>query len=134
MNVNILGHFCELCRHMKIGARIIAVDQLTQFETNLWKLDDNPLSTCWMKEESIQVDGAVSWNRGDAKEHTFWMYTKISNEWRCNACTMSNLLVKGNETVMDCAQSHPGYAPERRKSKRAPKNKVVEVSKRARTK
>jgi hypothetical protein len=128
-NIDILGDFCEfvdmlffialfflncwnqylcffifegtLCRYMKIGSRLVTVDQLSRFEQNTWrkinsdgsKNNDGELDY-WMKEESIRINGGVSWNRGDEKNHIYWLYTKIKNDWTCDACTMINPLLK----------------------------------------
>ena len=138
MNINILGEFCELCRYMKNGARLVTVDQLTQFEQNTWSKINDTLGTvttdnetdCWMKEEQISVHGAVSWNRGNEKDHKYWLYTKIKEEWRCNACTMINpLLTKDHQdrrvANKECQfrDGHWGKSQEKRKSKRIKREK-----------
>lgn len=121
-NVDILGNFCELCRFMKNGSKIIAVDQLTRFETNSWLIDGDDGLGYWMKEEKIELHGAVSWNRGDAKVHDWYMYTKVADKWRCNACRLDNPLVKPTQDasmkVCQFFSDHVGFGEEQRRSKR----------------
>ena len=66
-------------------------------------------------EEVIDLEGAVSWNRGDDKKHCWYLYTKVRDDWRCNACTLINSLTL-DTCVSGCEEL--GYQSEQRKSKR----------------
>ena len=75
---------------MKVGARLVTVDPLLLFKTNNWKKNQDIKTSntttqnkfeeeqdeCWMKEEVIDLEGAVSWNRGDDKKHCWYLYTR----------------------------------------------------------
>ena len=114
---------------MKVGARLVTVDPLLLFKTNNWKKNQDIKTSnttaqnkfeeeqdeCWMKEEVIDLEGAVSWNRGDDKKHCWYLYTKVRGDWRCNACTLINSL-----TVDTCLNECEvqGFQSEQRKSKR----------------
>ena len=114
---------------MKVGARLVTVDPLLLFKTNNWKKNQDIKTSntttqnkfeeeqdeCWMKEEVIDLEGAVSWNRGDDKKHCWYLYTKVRSDWRCNACTLINSL-----TVDTCLNECEvqGFQSEQRKSKR----------------
>ena len=114
---------------MKVGARLVTVDPLLLFKTNNWKKNQDIKTSntttqnkfeeeqdeCWMKEEVIDLEGAVSWSRGDDKKHCWYLYTKVRGDWRCNACTLINSL-----TVDTCLNECEvqGFQSEQRKSKR----------------
>jgi hypothetical protein len=113
---------------MKVGARLVTVDPLLLFKTNNWKKNQDIKTSnttqnkfeeeqdeCWMKEEVIDLEGAVSWNRGDDKKHCWYLYTKVRDDWRCNACTLINSLTL-DTCVSGCQEL--GYQSEQRKSKR----------------
>ena len=124
---SLMVHIAQLMRHMKIGSRMITVDQVSELTTNCWEKQDwDPEDRgCWMKEERVRLFGAYSWNRGHPKEHHLWLYTKVRNSWICNSCTVQN-----DMSVKECeCQLDPNHKPaEKRRSRRA-----AATSKRQRT-
>jgi hypothetical protein len=121
-SVNLMAHIARLMRRMKVGARILMVDQCTDLETNSWNAFDHARDaegrqrTCWAHEEEVELEGAYSWNRGEAKTQRLWLYTKVLDCWYCNSCTMEH---KMYETVCETCAGDPGCTgAERRVSKR----------------
>jgi hypothetical protein len=97
--------FCKLVRYMKDGSRIVTIDSIkSDFRTNAWDgelaskyihaTEEQVNSSCWIKEEPIEVYGAVSWNNRNGepnpKKHTFFMYTKVRSTWLCHGCLSQN--------------------------------------------
>ena len=119
---NLMEHIARLMRFMKVGARMITVDQVTELKTNCWNKDKNPNSliqeghTCWMRETPVMLYGAYSWNRGKPRNHKLFLYEKIRQSWICNSCTCEHDL---SVESCDVCEEDPNQQPiERRKSKR----------------
>ena len=69
-----------------------------------------------VREIEVELEGAYSWNRGEAKTQRLWLYTKVLDCWYCNSCTMEH---KMYETVCETCAGDPGCTgAERRVSKR----------------
>eukprot|EP00943_MAST-04B_sp_MAST-4B-sp1_P006047 g6047.t1 len=96
----VIEHIMELGYHMKVGAVLIAVSQIS-FKLNDWSSSKfhKDEYKCWMKEEKITLTGRLSWNKS-AREHTFYKYTKIRNEWKCNYCNFTSPFVSDDGTLL----------------------------------
>ena len=119
---------CRLARSMKVGAKLFAMDSLSQmFETNCWTPQADQLdgASCWMRESEIVVRGGVSWQRGEPRDHAVFMYTKMCDRWVCDACTLQNALVgeDGLPTLVCAfASEHAAFRDEKRRSRRRRNN------------
>ena len=128
---DLMGHIARLMRHMKIGARMITVDQVLSLDTNCWGEDvrnaEDPTDEgCWMKEEKVSLYGAYSWNSGVPRDQTLWLYTKVRDKWTCNGCTFAHNNVISHLVCSTCSGDPHQKPPEQRKSKRARKRQRLE--------
>ena len=119
---NLMEHIARLMRGMKVGARMITVDQVSELKTNCWnKLENSGCRkgedhTCWMKEQPVVLHGAYSWNRGDPRDHILYLYEKMRNTWICNSCTCEHSM---EVESCDVCRLDPNQRPaEMRRSKR----------------
>ena len=99
--LTLIEHIMELGYYMKIGAVLISVDRIN-FRLNDWssskfhKNDDYP---GWMKEEEIEMNGRLSWNKS-SRYHKFYKYTKLRNNWKCNYCTYESPFISSDGSLL----------------------------------
>lgn len=78
------------------GSRTLCFDQLPALQTP-------PINDCFSCETRASEPGATSWTTASRSRTTFYVYTKLADQWKCAHCSArNNLLAPDGEIRAMC--------------------------------